>query len=56
MVFKSLVNVRGNLILVEFSRILGLVELSGFFGYKVDISRILRLIDLSRFFRFLFRV
>ena len=33
---------------MEFSRILRLVESSGFFRYRVDISRNLRLVDLSR--------
>jgi hypothetical protein len=32
---------------VEFGRILRLVELSGFFRYRIDISRNLRLVDLS---------
>ena len=48
-------------ILVEFSRILGLVESGGFLRYRVNISgifisvefgRILRLVDLSRFPKF----
>ena len=55
-IFKPLVDIGGNLILVEFGRILGLVELSRFFRYRVDISRNLRLIDLSRFPRFQFKV
>ena len=42
-------------ILVEFGRILRLVESSGFLRYRVDISRNLRLVDLSRFPRFYFR-
>ena len=42
-------------ILVEFSRILRLVESSGFLRYRVDISRNLRLVDLSGFPRFYFR-
>ena len=42
-------------ILVEFSRILGLVKSSGFLRCRVDISRNLRLVDLSRFPRFYFR-
>ena len=33
---------------MEFSRILRLVESSGFLRYRVDISRNLRLVDLSR--------
>ena len=40
-----------NLILVEFSRILGLVELSRFLRYGVDIRRIFRLVDPSGFSR-----
>ena len=35
-------------ILVEFGRILGLVESGGFLRYRVDISRNLRLVDLGR--------
>ena len=49
---RSLVDVGGNLILAEFSRILKLVELSGFLRYLVDIHRNLRLVDPNRFFRF----
>ena len=45
-----------NLILVEFSGVLRLVEPSGFLRYRVDISRIFRLVDPSRFFRFWFRI
>ena len=45
-------DVGGDLILVEFSRILGLVELSGFLKYLVDIRRNLKLVDPSRSFRF----
>jgi hypothetical protein len=37
---------------VEFSRILRLVESSGFLRYRIDISRNLRLVDLSGFPRF----
>jgi hypothetical protein len=37
---------------VEFSRILGLVESSGFLRYRIDLSGNLRLVDLSRFPRF----
>ena len=56
--------ISGIFILVEFSRILRLVESGGFLRYRVDISRNLRLvdlsgnlrlIDLSRFPRFYFR-
>jgi len=39
----------GNLILVEFSGIFGLVESSGFLRCKVDFGGNLRLIDFSRF-------
>jgi len=55
------VDVGGNLILVEFSRILRLVEFSGIlrlvelgglFGYRVNISGNFQLIDPGRFFRF----
>jgi hypothetical protein len=46
------VDISGNLMLVEFGRILGLVELSRFLRCGVDISRNLRLVDLSRFPRF----
>ena len=44
--FRFLVDISGNLMSVEFGRILGLV----------DFSRNLRLIDLSRFPRLRFRV
>ena len=40
---------------MKFSRILRLVESSGFLRYRVDISRNLRLVDLGRFLRFYFR-
>jgi len=38
--------------LVEFSGILRLVELGGFFGYRVDIGGNFRLVNSGRFFRF----
>jgi len=38
--------------LVEFSRILRLVELGRPFRYRVDVNRNFRLVDSSRFFRF----
>jgi hypothetical protein len=41
---------------VEFSRILRLVESSGFLRCRVNISRNLRLVNLSGFPRFQFRV
>jgi len=46
------VDVGGNLILVEFSGILRLVELGRLFRYRVEISRNFRLVDPSGFFRF----
>ena len=52
---RSLVDISGIFILVEFGRILRLVESSRFLRYRVDISRNLRLVDLSRFPRFYFR-
>ena len=45
-------DISGNLIFIEFSRIPRLVESSRFLGYRVDISGNLRLVDLSRFPRF----
>jgi len=46
------VDIGGNLISVEFSRILRLVESGRFLRRRVDISRNLRLVDLSGFPRF----
>jgi len=46
------VDVSGNLILVEFSGILRLVELGRLFRYRVDISKNFRLVDPGRFSRF----
>ena len=43
-------------ILVEFGRILRLVESSRFLRCRIDIGRNLRLVDLSGFPRFRFRV
>ena len=40
------------LILVEFSRILRLVELGRLFGYRVDVGKNFRLVDPSGFFKF----
>ena len=45
-------DVSGNLILVEFSGILRLVELGRLFRYRVDISKNFRLVDPGRFSRF----
>jgi hypothetical protein len=50
------VDISGIFILVEFGRILRLVESSRILRYRVDIGRNLRLVDLSRFPRFWFRV
>ena len=47
-IFKSLVDINRNFILVGFSRILGLVESSGFFVYGVGISGILMSVDFGR--------
>ena len=41
-----------NLIFIEFSRILRLVESGRFLRRRVDISRNLRLVDLGKSFRF----
>ena len=49
---RSLVDISGIFISVEFSRILKLVESGRFLRCGVDISRNLRLVDLSRFSRF----
>ena len=53
---RSLIDVVGYFILVEFNRIIRSVEFSKFLRYKINISRNLRLIDLSRFLKFWFRV
>ena len=45
-------DVSRNLILVEFSRILRLVELGRLLRYRVNVGRNFRLVDLSEFFRF----
>jgi len=49
---RSLIDIGKNLILVEFSGILRLVESGKFLRRRVDISGNLRLVDLSRFPRF----
>jgi len=46
------VDVSGNLILIEFSRILVLVKLGRLFRYRVDISRNFKLVDPGGFSRF----
>ena len=51
-IFRSLVDVGGNLIFIEFSGILRLVESGGFLRRRVDIGGNLRLVDLSGFSRF----
>ena len=52
---ESLMDISGNLILVEFDGIPGLMELGGFLWY-VDISGIFRLVGFSGFSRFYFGV
>ena len=49
---RSLIDISGYLVLVEFGRIIRLMESSKFLRYRVDISRNLRLMDLSGFFKF----
>ena len=49
---RSLVDISGIFILVEFSGILRLVESGRFLRYRVDISRNLRLVSLSKFPKF----
>jgi len=49
---RSLVNISGIFMSVEFGKILRLVESSGFLRRRVDISGNLRLVDLNRFPRF----
>jgi len=49
-VFRSLVDVGGILMLIEFSGIPGLVESSGFLRYRVDSYRNFRLVDYGGFF------
>ena len=49
---KSLANIVGYLILVEFNGIIRSVESGRFLRYRVDISGNLRLMDLSGFFKF----
>ena len=51
-IFRSLVDFGGNLIFMEFSGILRLVESGRFLRRRVDIGGNLRLVDLSRFSRF----
>jgi hypothetical protein len=53
---RSLVDISGIFISVEFGRILRLVESGGFLRCRIDISRNLRLVDLGRFPRFQFGV
>ena len=45
-------DISGNLIFIEFGKILRLVESGKFLRYRVDISRNLRLIDLGGFPKF----
>jgi len=55
-VSKSLINISGNLMSIEFNEILKLIEFSGFFIYKVDINRNSRLAGSSEISKFQFRV
>ena len=50
-IFRSLIDISRNLILVEFSKIPRLVELGGFLEY-IYISRNFKLVGPSRFFKF----
>ena len=50
--FRYRVDIGRILILVEFSRIPGLVEFSGFLRYRVDGRGNFGLVDCGRFFRF----
>ena len=49
---RSLVDISRIFILVEFGKILGLVESGRFLRRRVDINRNLRLVDLGGFPRF----
>ena len=51
-IFRSLVDISGNLMLVEFSKIPRLVESSKFLRRGVHISGIFRLVELSGFLRY----
>ena len=51
-IFKSLVDVSGNYISVEFNKILRLVELGRLLRYIIDVNRNFRLVDSGGFFRF----
>ena len=53
---RSLIDISGYLVLVEFGRIIRLMESSRFLRYRVDISRNLRLMDFSGFLKFRLRV
>ena len=54
--FKSLMDINGNFMLIEFGGIPELVKSNKFLRHGVDISENLRLIDFSKFLRFQFRV
>ena len=54
-VFRSLININANLILVEFSGFSKLVKFSIFLRCGVDTSGNPRLINFSGFFRFQFK-
>ena len=54
--FRSLIDISGNFLLMEFGGISRLVKFNKFLRRRVDISGNLRLMDFSRFPRFQFRV
>ena len=54
--FKSLMDISGNFMLMEFGGIPRLVKSGRFLKYRVDINRNLRLMDFSGFPRFQFGV
>ena len=54
--FRSLMDISGNFILMEFGRIPRLVKFNKFLRRRVDISRNLKLINFSGFLKFQFRV
>ena len=54
--FKSLIDISGNFMLIEFGGIPKLIKSSRFLRRRVDIGRNLRLIDFSRFSKFQFGV
>ena len=51
-IFRSLIDIGGNLTLVKFGRIPRLVESGRFFRRRVDSYKNFRLVNPGRFFRF----